>query len=46
MSILTKNLRKEIKNMTEYRILDICKMCEEAELVNDEKVCASCNHPD
>lgn len=31
--------------MSQYHTLDICKMCEEAELVNDEKVCASCNHP-
>jgi len=32
--------------MREYHRLDICKMCEEVELVDDEKVCESCNHRD
>jgi len=30
--------------MSEYNKLKICKMCEQAELVNDDNVCAGCNH--
>jgi hypothetical protein len=32
--------------MPQYQTLGICRMCEKAELVNGEKVCTSCNHPD
>lgn len=39
-----RNIRDD--KVVKYEALDICKLCDQAELVNNEKVCASCNHPD